>query len=207
MCTHSKVLSNGLLEKRNSKEYSSWNTHTIKRNTLHGTLILSKGTQRKYSSWNTPIKIETLIITRNTHIIKRNTHHGTLILTLEEISLKGKGLFAQKRHASNMDFHYFIEYSSKGTLISAPLLTQLVTVMQVRKHLVENQWKQKRAKTLTSSVCTLHYMTCSAVQKCPPLKHFFQHDIMRHVLQHEITGSPRLHCFDEGQSPSINTFL
>ena len=35
----------------------------------------------------------------------------------------------------------------------------MVTVMQVPKHLVENQWKQKRAKTLTSAVCTLHYIT------------------------------------------------
>ena len=48
--------------KRNSKEYSSWNTRIIiKRNSLKGTLILSKGTQR------------------NTHIIKRNSLIGTLI--------------------------------------------------------------------------------------------------------------------------------
>ena len=61
--------------------HQKWNTHIIKRNTHHGTLILSKGIliikmehsyyQKEYSSWNT-------------HTIKRNTHHqnGTLIGTL-----------------------------------------------------------------------------------------------------------------------------
>ena len=84
--------------KRNSKEYSSWNTHIIKRNSLIETLILSKGTQR------------------NTHIIKRNSKEhsyyqkelkGTLICGLEDTLLKGN--LSTAPHASNMDFHYFIE--------------------------------------------------------------------------------------------------
>jgi len=61
------------------KEYSSskWNTHIIKRNTHHGTLILSKGIliikmehsyyQKEHSSWNTQ---KELILSKGILIIK-----------------------------------------------------------------------------------------------------------------------------------------
>ena len=67
---------------------------------------------------------------------------ATLILSKRNSSKRNTRIIKRNPHISSS-----IDTTGDGD-------AGLVTVMQVPKHLVENQWKQKRAKTLTSAVGT-----------------------------------------------------
>ena len=155
-------------------------------NTHHGTLILKIGTlivKRNHQNG-------TLILSKGILIIKRNTHLdiGGDIIIERKLIVCTKGTLRATWNPPL--FHRIL--IERNPHISSSIDTTGLTVMQVRKHLVETLiWKQKRAKTLKSSVCTLHYMNLFSCSKMSAIRntHFIQNDIMRNgtlIMEHEI---------------------